>query len=102
MNVTLTPELDQFVQTQIDSGKYASATEVLLAGVALLKEIDRVYKGRFEELRQKVLEGVDVSDRGDYTQERHGWIDQTSVDDILSAMKQRQDDDTDRYDEVIE
>ncbi|MEM9008585.1 MAG: type II toxin-antitoxin system ParD family antitoxin [Cyanobacteria bacterium P01_F01_bin.86] len=65
MNVTLTPELEQFVQTQIDSGKYASAAEVLLAGVALLKEIDRVYKGRFEELRQKVLEGVDAADRGD-------------------------------------
>ncbi|MBT9316112.1 type II toxin-antitoxin system ParD family antitoxin [Leptothoe spongobia] len=65
MNITLTPELEQFVQTQIDSGKYASATEVLLAGVALLKEIDRVYKGRFEELRQKVLDGVDAADRGD-------------------------------------
>lgn len=65
MNVTLTPELEQFVQTQIDSGKYASATEVLLAGVALLKEIDRVYKGRFEELRQTVLDGVDAADRGD-------------------------------------
>ncbi|MGD1950618.1 MAG: type II toxin-antitoxin system ParD family antitoxin [Leptolyngbyaceae cyanobacterium] len=65
MNVTLTPELEQFVQTQIDSGKYASAAEVLLAGVALLKEIDRIYKGRFEELRQKVLEGVDAADRGD-------------------------------------
>lgn len=65
MNVTLTPELEQFVQTQIDSGKYASATEVLLAGVSLLKEIDRVYKGRFEELRQKVLDGVDAADRGD-------------------------------------
>ena len=40
--------------------------------------------------------------RGDYTQERHGWLNQTSLDDIFSAMRQRQDDDTDRYDEVIE
>ncbi|MEO0430898.1 MAG: hypothetical protein AAF151_04300 [Cyanobacteria bacterium J06656_5] len=40
--------------------------------------------------------------QGDYTQERHTWLDQTSLDDILSAMKQRQDNDIDKYDEVIE
>lgn len=40
--------------------------------------------------------------RGDYTQERHAWLNQTSLDDIFSAMKQRQDNDMDRYDEVIE
>jgi len=30
MNVSLTPELERFIQTQIESGKYASAEEVIV------------------------------------------------------------------------
>jgi Bacterial antitoxin of ParD toxin-antitoxin type II system and RHH len=30
MNVSLSPELEQFIQSQIESGKYASATEVIV------------------------------------------------------------------------
>jgi hypothetical protein len=40
--------------------------------------------------------------QGDYTQERRAWVDQTSLDDVLTAMRQRQDDDTAEYDEMIE
>ena len=40
--------------------------------------------------------------QGDYTQERHTWLNQTSLEDILSAMKQLQDNDLVQYDEVIE
>jgi hypothetical protein len=39
---------------------------------------------------------------GDYTQERHAWLDQTPLEDILTSMKQRQQDDIDQYDEIIE
>jgi len=38
----------------------------------------------------------------DYTRDRQTWTDQTSLNDILTAMKQRQDDDTTEHDEVIE
>ena len=47
-----------------------------------------------------VLIGEDAP--GDYTQERRAWVDQTSLDDVLAAMRQHQDDDTTQYDEVIE
>lgn len=30
MNVSLTPELEQFIRSQIESGKYASAEEVIV------------------------------------------------------------------------
>lgn len=39
---------------------------------------------------------------GNYTQERRNWADQTSLDDVLAAMRQHQGDNTDDYDEVIE
>lgn len=40
--------------------------------------------------------------QGDYTKERHEWVDQTPLEEILKAMRQRQKDDRTQYDEVIE
>ena len=65
MNVSLTPELEQFIYTQIESGKYASALEVIEASIHLLEERERIYQGRFEELQQEVLMGVEQLDRGE-------------------------------------
>jgi hypothetical protein len=47
-----------------------------------------------------VLIGDDAP--GDYTQERQAWVDHTSLEDVLAAMRQHQGDDTTQYDEVIE
>jgi len=38
MNISLTPELEQFVQSTVRNGKYSSASEVILAALQLLKE----------------------------------------------------------------
>lgn len=65
MNVSLTPELEQFIQSQVESGKYASADEVILAGVKLLEERTRIYKGRFEELQREIRIGIEASERGE-------------------------------------
>lgn len=66
MNVTLSPELERFIHTQIASGKFASALEVIEASIQLLEEREQLYKGRFEELRQEVLVGIEQLDRGEY------------------------------------
>ena len=38
MNISLTPELEQFVQSTVKNGRYSSASEVILAALQLLKE----------------------------------------------------------------
>jgi antitoxin ParD1/3/4 len=38
MNVSLTPELEKFVEERIKSGSFASASEVMRAGLRLLEE----------------------------------------------------------------
>ena len=38
MNISLTPELEQFVQSTVNNGRYSSASEVVLAALRLLKE----------------------------------------------------------------
>ncbi|NER24535.1 MAG: type II toxin-antitoxin system ParD family antitoxin [Symploca sp. SIO1C2] len=65
MPVTLPPELEQFIQNQVASGKYASVDEVFLAGIKLLEERERLYQGRFEELRREIMVGVEEANRGE-------------------------------------
>lgn len=42
MNVSLTPELEQFVDAKVESGLYNNASEVVREGLRLLKEHDEV------------------------------------------------------------
>ena len=39
--------------------------------------------------------------QGDYTKERHEWLDQTPLEDILTSMRQSREDDETQYDEII-
>ena len=42
MNVSLTPELEQFVDAKVESGLYNNASEVVREGLRLLKEQDEI------------------------------------------------------------
>jgi antitoxin ParD1/3/4 len=42
MNVSLTPELELFVQGKVQSGLYNNASEVIREGLRLLKEHDEI------------------------------------------------------------
>lgn len=65
MNVSLTPELEQFIQSQLESGRYASSDELIIAGIKLLEEQERIYKGRFDELQREILIGIEASEQGE-------------------------------------
>ncbi|MGI2904578.1 type II toxin-antitoxin system ParD family antitoxin [Tolypothrix sp. VBCCA 56010] len=65
MNISFTPELEQFIQSQVASGKYASTEKVIVAGIKLLEERECIYQGRFEELQREIMVGVEASERGE-------------------------------------
>jgi antitoxin ParD1/3/4 len=44
MNVSLTPELEKFVDGKVESGLYNNASEVVREGLRLLKEHDELRK----------------------------------------------------------
>lgn len=70
MNVSLTPELEKFVQSEVSSGMYQTASEVIRAGLRRLKE-DKSTAPVFqsprtiEELEAALLQSVDSFDRGE-------------------------------------
>lgn len=51
MNVSLTPELEQFIQRQVNTGKYNSPEEVIIRGIQLLAIMERFDQGSVEVLQ---------------------------------------------------
>ena len=67
MNVSLTPQLEAMIRERVDSGRYASASEVVREGLRLLEE-----RERREHLQALLAVGEDDERQGnlvDYTPE---------------------------------
>ena len=89
MNVSVTPQLERFVQEQVESGRYHSASEVFRDGLRLLKEAENrrllekwlaegltsdeerklpsglLAKAR-SQIQAKIQQGLDELDRGEF------------------------------------
>jgi len=65
MNVSLTPELEQFVQSRVASGRYQTASEVVREGLRLLEEREQARETALKELRAKIRRGIEQADRGE-------------------------------------
>jgi antitoxin ParD1/3/4 len=65
LNVSLTPELEQFVQSRVASGRYQTASEVIREGLRLLEEREQAREAAIEELRARIRRGIEQADRGE-------------------------------------
>lgn len=65
MEISLEPELERFIQSLVSNGQYKSVNETVNALLKLLMERELIYQGRFEELRQEILIGIEASNRGE-------------------------------------
>jgi antitoxin ParD1/3/4 len=65
MNVSLTPELEKYVNKRVESGLYQTASEVIREGLRLLKEKDELHQRKLEDLRRGIQIGIDQADRGE-------------------------------------
>ena len=64
MQVSLPPEVEALLQRQLNSGKYKSAIEVIVAGIRLLEQQEDIYQGRLSELQEKARIGLEASQQG--------------------------------------
>jgi antitoxin ParD1/3/4 len=65
MNVSLTPELERFVTTKVQSGRYNSASEVIREALRLLEEQDQVRQTQLTAFQQEIDRRVAALDRGE-------------------------------------
>jgi antitoxin ParD1/3/4 len=71
MNVSLTPELEKFVQDKVDTGRYTSASEVVREALRLLEKREE----RLRE-REQALKAFQADlDRRIAEADAGGWID---------------------------
>jgi antitoxin ParD1/3/4 len=65
MNVSLTPQLEEFVAAKVRSGRYTSASEVVREALRLLQEEDHVRELRIKSLKNELRVGTEQLERGE-------------------------------------
>jgi antitoxin ParD1/3/4 len=58
VNVSLTAELQRYVQNKVESGLYHSASEVIREGLRLLQEQDMLKEIKLQTLRAEIQQGI--------------------------------------------
>jgi antitoxin ParD1/3/4 len=65
MNVSLTPQLEEFVNAKVESGRYTSASEVVREALRLLEEHDQSRAAQLNEFNQELGRRLASLDRGE-------------------------------------
>jgi antitoxin ParD1/3/4 len=65
VNISLTPELEEFVQSRVSSGRYQTASEVVREALRLLERQEKERDEGFERLKEKLERGAAEADRGE-------------------------------------
>ena len=63
-NINLTEHYDQFVEAEIDAGRYKNASEVLRAGLRLLEQQTQAEEQQLAALRKLAADGFRELDQG--------------------------------------
>ncbi|HEY7392969.1 MAG TPA: type II toxin-antitoxin system ParD family antitoxin [Bryobacteraceae bacterium] len=64
-SVTLTDELNRFIDAEVKSGRFSNASEVVREGLRLMETRERDERNKLAWLRQAVKEGLDQVSRGE-------------------------------------
>jgi antitoxin ParD1/3/4 len=67
MNVSLTPQLENYVKQKVAAGMYNSVSEVMREALRLLEERDALKDMKLAALRSDLQKGIDELDRGEGT-----------------------------------
>ena len=65
MNVSLTPQLESFVRSKVEAGRYSSSSEVVREALRLLEQFDSVQEAKLAALRGDVQHAIDQVERGE-------------------------------------
>ena len=65
LNVSLTPELDAFLRSEVASGRYKTPSEVVHDALRLLERQEREREEALAELKDKLARGAEQAERGE-------------------------------------
>ncbi|HEX7697293.1 MAG TPA: type II toxin-antitoxin system ParD family antitoxin [Candidatus Acidoferrum sp.] len=64
MNVSLTPELEHWVDEKVRTGRYASASEVIREALRLLEQQELARQRRLVQVREKIDRALEQLEQG--------------------------------------
>jgi antitoxin ParD1/3/4 len=65
VNVSITPELDAFLENRVKSGRYQTTSEVVREALRLLERQERERDEAFVQLKAKLERGAAQAERGE-------------------------------------
>ena len=65
MNISLTPELEKYIQEKVKSGLYTSVSEVIRESLRLMHTYDDLQKQQINKLNQDIEKGLIQLKTGD-------------------------------------
>jgi antitoxin ParD1/3/4 len=65
MSIILKPEQEQFIQSQVQAGRFATAEEAIDVAISLLERLDEGYEEWVEATREKIEVGMAQIERGE-------------------------------------
>ena len=92
MNISLTPELEKFIQSKVESRMYQTASEVVREAIRLMAQQDQDRQAKFEALKRDVQLGIDQFERGEYIEGKD-----LTVERIRKSVIKRLSDRLERY-----
>jgi len=66
MNISLTPELETFIQSKVGSGLYTSASEVIREALRLLKKYNSLHEKSLRQLNHEIDKGILDAKKGKF------------------------------------
>lgn len=81
MHISLTDQQEEWVNSQIQNGHYASTSEVIRRAIRLLQEEEEIKQTKILALREAVQKGVDEIERGE--------LSKSNVDEVIAKAKRR-------------
>ena len=63
-SVALGSHFEEFVNKQLESGRFNNVSEIVRAGLRLLEDEEKVRQLRHQELRSAIQAGIDSEDAG--------------------------------------
>lgn len=65
VNISITPELDAFLQSRVQSGRYQTTSEVVREALRLLERQEQDRDDAFLQLKAKLQRGAAQAERGE-------------------------------------
>ena len=81
MNITLSPEMQQFLDEKLKTGKFTSASEVIDSALSILRDSETLSEEGLDELRRDIRVGINQLDNG----EGRPW----NADEVKTQISQR-------------